>query len=134
LSFSKVEVEGRSVITYIELLRFSYPDLAFVFQICVVPLSIITLRKMKKLLLIFLLILPSSFAMGAECYRQRNPIGYTNYDICEVAGTGYICVSLEGKSDTISCFPSPRYHESSAPKKEIIRRKTDGEETFYNDY
>ena len=65
---------------------------------------------MKKLLLILLLFPINSFAVSGECHRQSNPIGYTNYDVCEVAGTGYSCVSLEGKGDSgISCFPTPAF-------------------------
>lgn len=84
---------------------------------------------MKKLLLVFLLVFPSSFAFGAECYRQKNPIGYINYDICEVTGTGYICVSLEDNPNSISCFPSPRYYESPTPsQREVPRRAMRNEE------
>lgn len=78
---------------------------------------------MKKLFLILLLIFSSSFALSAECYRQKNPIGFTDYDICEVTGTGYICISLEDNAGAISCFPSPRYYEAAVPsKREVIRR------------
>lgn len=59
---------------------------------------------MKKLFFIFLLFASEAFASG-KCHRQRNPIGYANYDVCEVEGTGYTCVSLEGKANSnISCF------------------------------
>lgn len=62
---------------------------------------------MKKLLLIFLLFPINSFAVSGECHRQSNPMGYENYDVCEVAGTGYSCVSLSGKANGgISCFPT----------------------------
>lgn len=60
---------------------------------------------MKKLFIILLLISTKSFA--SNCHHQRNPIGYANYDICEVEGMGYTCVSLEGKpNSSISCFPT----------------------------
>lgn len=67
---------------------------------------------MKKLLLILLLVPTNAFAISGECHRQSNPMGYTNYDVCEVTGTGYSCVSLEGKgSSGISCFPTPALQE-----------------------
>ena len=67
---------------------------------------------MKKLLLILLLFPTSSFALSGDCHRQSNPFGYANYDVCEVAGTGYSCVSLEGKGTSgISCFPTPALQE-----------------------
>lgn len=67
---------------------------------------------MKKLLLILLLISTKSFASSGNCHHQRNPIGYVNYDICEVEGTGYSCVSLEGKANSsIACFPTPPSQE-----------------------
>ncbi len=85
---------------------------------------------MKKLLLIFLLISTQSFADSSECYRQRNPIGFSNYDICEVAGTGYICVTIEVKEGGgISCFPAPKVHEASV-KKEITRSKKYSEDGY----
>jgi hypothetical protein len=59
---------------------------------------------MKKIFLILLLISGEAFA--AECHLQRNSIGFENYEVCEVTGTGYICVSLEDKGrGGISCFP-----------------------------
>ena len=62
---------------------------------------------MKKLLLVLLLFPIESFAVSGKCNRQSNPIGYTNYDVCEVTGTGYSCVSLEGKANSnIACFPT----------------------------
>ena len=79
---------------------------------------------MKKLLLILLFISTKSFAESGECHRQRNPMGYTNYDICEVAETGYICVTLEGKSNSgISCFPAPKKHETVVKKETTHSRK-----------
>lgn len=80
---------------------------------------------MKKLLLILLLFPTNSFAVSGECYRQSNPFGYANYDICEVAGTGYSCVSLEGKGHSgISCFPTPVVQEKEEPKKtNPVKRK-----------
>lgn len=61
---------------------------------------------MKKLFLILLLISTKSFASG-KCHQQKNPIGYDNYDICEVEGTGHTCVSIAGKPNNgISCFPT----------------------------
>ena len=79
---------------------------------------------MKKLLLILLLFPIKAFAVSGECHHQSNPIGYTNYDVCEVTGTGYTCVSLEGKANSgISCFPTPvaqeqeEYREKSSVKR-----------------
>lgn len=67
---------------------------------------------MKKLLLILLLFPSHAFAVSGKCHRQSNPMGYANYDVCEVRGTGYSCVSLEGKgSNGISCFPTPVVQE-----------------------
>ncbi len=88
---------------------------------------------MKKLLL-FLLLLPiNSFAISGECHRQSNPIGYTNYDVCEVVGTGYTCVSLEGKRGDnvggISCFPTSiereqeEFQEKEEQEKSSIKRR-----------
>jgi len=60
---------------------------------------------------------------SAECHHQRNPIGYKNYDICEVEGTGYICVSLEGKKEDglggISCFPAPQKFQEESSDQNI---------------
>ena len=79
---------------------------------------------MKKLLLILLLFPINSFAVSGECHHQSNPIGYTNYDVCEVKGTGYTCVSLEGKANSgISCFPTiveqeqEQYQEQNATRR-----------------
>lgn len=86
-------------------------------------------NQMKKLFPILLLISANSFASGQKCYHQRNPIGYANYDICEVEGTGYTCVSLEGKvNSSISCFPTlvPQEHEDGDAKEKVrfIDRKS----------
>lgn len=80
---------------------------------------------MKKLLLILLLFPIKSFAVSGECHRQSNPIGYTNYDVCEVAGTGYTCVSLEGKANSsISCFPTLVLQEQEEYReKNSVKRK-----------
>ncbi len=80
---------------------------------------------MKKLLLVLLLFPTTSFAVSGKCHRQSNPIGYANYDVCEVAGTGYSCVSLEGKgSNGISCFPTAVVKETEEnPEKNSIKRK-----------
>ncbi len=65
---------------------------------------------MKKLFLILLLISGEAFA--SECHLQRNSIGFENYEVCEVAGSGYTCVSLEDKTrGGISCFPTIRSTE-----------------------
>ena len=67
---------------------------------------------MKKLILILLLFPIRAFAIRGECHHQSNPMGYANYDVCEVTGTGYSCVSLEGKANSgISCFPTPVLQE-----------------------
>ncbi len=80
---------------------------------------------MKKFLLILLLFPTTSFAIAGECYRQSNPFGYANYDICEVAGTGYSCVSLEGKgSSGISCFPTPNLQDKKESQEtNLVKRK-----------
>jgi hypothetical protein len=86
----------------------------------------ITIRicKMKKLFLILLLISTNSFANTGECYHQRNPMGYANYDICEVKGTGYICVTIEGKSNAgISCFPAQKTPELPAKNETPNNKK-----------
>jgi hypothetical protein len=72
---------------------------------------------MKKLFLILLFISGEGFA--ADCHLQRNSIGFENYEVCEVAGTGYTCVSLEDKSKGgISCFPTQKSTE-----REITNRR-----------
>lgn len=79
---------------------------------------------MKKLLLILLLFPANAFAVSGECHRQSNPMGYANYDVCEVKGTGYSCVSLEGKgSSGISCFPTPKVQDQPVEKEAAPRRK-----------
>ncbi|MBP7709518.1 MAG: hypothetical protein KA100_00420 [Rickettsiales bacterium] len=81
---------------------------------------------MKKLLLILLLLPTTSFAARGKCHRQSNPMGYANYDVCEVAGAGYSCVSLEGKgSNGISCFPTPPALQESEEHSEAnsVKRK-----------
>lgn len=87
---------------------------------------------MKKLILILLLFPIRAFAIRGECHLQSNPIGYANYDVCEVAGTDYSCVSLEGKASSgIFCFPTlvvqepAEYQEKSAVKRkgEFSERK-----------
>lgn len=81
---------------------------------------------MKKLLLILLLFPIKSFAVSGECHHQSNPLGYTNYDVCEVAGTGYTCVSLEGKASSgISCFPTlvAQEEEEYQEKSPTVKRK-----------
>ena len=80
---------------------------------------------MKKLLLILLLFPTNSFAVSGGCHRQSNPYGYANYDVCEVAGTGYSCVSLEGKGHSgISCFPTPALQEKEDHREtNSIKRK-----------
>lgn len=78
---------------------------------------------MKKLLLILLLIPIKSFAVSGKCHHQSNPIGYQNYDVCEVAGTGYTCVSLEGKANSnIACFLTTN-EEEKLPEKESVKKK-----------
>lgn len=57
---------------------------------------------MKKLFLLFLFVSGEAFA---ACHLQRNSIGFDNYEICEVDGAGYTCVSLENKN-SIACFPT----------------------------
>ncbi len=73
---------------------------------------------MRKLFFLLLLISTNAFA-DAECYQQKNPMGYKNYDICEVGETGYICVTLEGKNNAgISCFQAPKKNLEIAKKEE----------------
>ena len=80
---------------------------------------------MKKLLLIFLLFPATSFAVSGDCHRQSNPIGYANYDVCEVTGTGYTCVSIEGKGNSgISCFPTAVAQEQEEhQERSSVKRK-----------
>ena len=86
---------------------------------------------MKKLLLILLLFPTNSFAVSGECNRQSNPIGYANYDVCEVTGTGYSCVSLEGKgSSGISCFLTPKSQDHQVEKEASPRKKYQERESW----
>ncbi|MBU6141357.1 MAG: hypothetical protein KGP29_07405 [Proteobacteria bacterium] len=73
---------------------------------------------MKKLLLIFLLFSCEAFA--AECHLQRNSIGFENYEVCEVEGTGYACASLEDKTrGGISCFPIQKISERDSSSRRL---------------
>jgi len=73
---------------------------------------------MKKIFLILLFISGEAFA--AECHLQRNSIGFENYEVCEVTGTGYICVSLEDKGrGGIACFPKA----ATPSERELTNRR-----------
>jgi hypothetical protein len=79
---------------------------------------------MKKLFLISLLFFSAeSFASNGECHHQRNPIGFEDYDVCEVEGTGYSCVSFKGKSNNgISCFPTPASQDQDLKKDSTAKK------------
>ena len=85
---------------------------------------------MKKLFLLLLLFSTESFASSGECHLQRNPMGFTNYNVCEVAGTDYVCVTLDKKENSsISCFLAKKESESSV-KKETTRSQKLGNGPF----
>jgi hypothetical protein len=87
-------------------------------------------KSFLAILMSFAACLAASVSANAECYHQRNPIGYTNYDICEVEGTGYTCVSLEGKSHTpggIACFPTPKSSQDDYEYSEQKGQKSSSE-------
>ncbi len=84
---------------------------------------------MRKIFLIILSIIffTNNFqAFAANCHNQRNPIGYVNYDICEVEGTDFVCVSLEGKDKNIpggiSCFKVTK-HKEREDDEEVLEQK-----------
>ncbi len=79
---------------------------------------------MKKILLLLFLVSSPAVASGRNCYHQSNPMGYQDYDVCEVEGTGYSCVTLKDKTNSgISCFPTPVAEVKVEEKKSDTRPK-----------